>query len=453
MKKDRKYYLIIIFIFSFLIFWLFFSVITNIILDKLVDTHLKNKSENYLKQTVSQNRISPIDEDLAACIIFDNDNFYKNEIIYKSDMFDINDLTSYPKVYKYNLSGQNKSILFVYKDTHSKFRFALLIQFLLGTFLVLSILYFMFILKDRRQNTVKQIVEYIKSGKSENVQIDDEFYDIFNSTNEILKKNVDEIERLKGVINILKDQNMSLKEIDSAKTSVIENISHELKTPLTKIKGYLDYMYSGKMGDLQPSQKDALTVVIKNVNSILNQIDKIIKYAKTEFINLDREIFDLKKVLKEVVDTYTTLADEKNIKIVLDISNLETPIYADKNAIIEAFDNIINNALKFTPKDGNIIITGYEKMDNKNLFAVVIVEDSGIGIPADKIEKIFDRFYQVEQSSSKKYPGMGLGLTIVKTIINAHNGIIDVSSIVGKGTKVKIVLPLKVVGGENETKG
>ncbi|HAF08319.1 MAG: HAMP domain-containing sensor histidine kinase [bacterium] len=452
MKKDNQSYLII-FIFSFLIIWLFFFVIINIILDKLEDTHLKNKSEKYLKEMILKNQISPIDDDLAACIIFDDDNFYKNEIIYKSEMFDINDLSVYPKVYKYNLSGQNKSILLVYKDTHSKFRFALTMQMLLGTLLFLSILYFVFFLKDRRRNTIKQIVDYIKSGKNEDVHIDNEFYDIFNSVNEIIKKNVDEIERLKGVINILKDQNMSLKETDSAKTSVIENISHELKTPLTKIKGYLDYMYSGKMGDLQPSQREALTVVIKNVNSILNQIDKIIKYAKSEYINLDREIFNLKKILKDVVETYTPLADEKNIKIELDISNLETPIYADKNAIIEAFDNIINNALKFTPKDGKIKITGYEKMDNKNLYAVVRVEDSGIGIPFDKVEKIFDRFYQVEQTSSKKYPGMGLGLTIVKTIINAHKGSIDVTSIVGKGTNVKVILPLKVVGGENETEG
>lgn len=452
MKKDKQSYLII-FIFSFLIIWLFFFVIINIILDKLEDTHLKNKSEKYLKEMTLKNQISPIDDDLAACIIFDDDNFYKNEIIYKSEMFDINDLSVYPKVYKYNLSGQNKSILLVYKNTHSKFRFALTMQMLFGTLLFLSILYFVFFLKDRRRNTVKQIVDYIKSGKNEDVHIDNEFYDIFNSVNEIIKKNVDEIERLKGVINILKDQNMSLKETDSAKTSVIENISHELKTPLTKIKGYLDYMYSGKMGDLQPSQREALTVVIKNVNSILNQIDKIIKYAKSEYINLDREIFNLKKILKDVVETYTPLADEKNIKIELDISNLETPIYADKNAIIEAFDNIINNALKFTPNDGKIKITGYEKMDNKNLYAVVRVEDSGIGIPFDKVEKIFDRFYQVEQTSSKKYPGMGLGLTIVKTIINAHKGSIDVTSIVGKGTNVKVILPLKVVGGENETKG
>lgn len=452
MKKDNQSYLII-FIFSFLIIWLFFFVIINIILDKLEDTHLKNKSEKYLKEMILKNQISPIDDDLAACIIFDDDNFYKNEIIYKSEMFDINDLSVYPKVYKYNLSGQNKSILLVYKDTHSKFRFALTMQMLFGTLLFLSILYFVFFLKDRRRNTIKQIVDYIKSGKNEDVHIDNEFYDIFNSVNEIIKKNVDEIERLKGVINILKDQNMSLKETDSAKTSVIENISHELKTPLTKIKGYLDYMYSGKMGDLQPSQREALTVVIKNVNSILNQIDKIIKYAKSEYINLDREIFNLKKILKDVVETYTPLADEKNIKIELDISNLETPIYADKNAIIEAFDNIINNALKFTPKDGKIKITGYEKMDNKNLYAVVRVEDSGIGIPFDKVEKIFDRFYQVEQTSSKKYPGMGLGLTIVKTIINAHKGSIDVTSIVGKGTNVKVILPLKVVGGENETEG
>ncbi|MEO0289212.1 MAG: HAMP domain-containing sensor histidine kinase [candidate division WOR-3 bacterium] len=452
MKKDKTFFYLLIFLFSFLIFWFFVSVLVNLILDKLVDIHLKNKSERYLQQTLSKQQISLIDEDLVAVIVFDNENFYQNSIVYKNDMFDMKDLSSYPKIYKYNLPNENRSILFVYKETQSKFRFALILQFIFGSALFIFILYFMFILKDRRQKNILSIIESIRNGKIENKNVNDEFYDLFSTVNEIIKKKENEIERLKGVISILKDQNFSLKEMDSAKSSVIENISHELKTPLTKIKGYLEYMYSEKMGELQPSQKDALTVVIKNVNSILNQIDKIIKYAKSEYINLEREIFDLKKVLKDIVDTYIPIATEKNIKIVLDASNLETPIYADRNALIEAFDNIINNALKFTQKDGNITITGYEKMDNNNLYAVIRVEDTGIGIPADKIDKIFDRFYQVEQTSSKKYPGMGLGLAIVKTIVNAHNGTIDVSSVVGKGTNVKIVLPLKVKGGENEAK-
>ncbi|MEO0233596.1 MAG: HAMP domain-containing sensor histidine kinase [candidate division WOR-3 bacterium] len=453
MKKDKTFFYLLIFLFSFLLFWFFVSVIVNVVLDKLIDINLKNKSERYLQQTLSNQQISLIDEDLVAVIVFDNENFYQNSIIYKNDMFEVNDLSSYPKIYKYNLPNENRSILFVYKETQSKFRFALILQFIFGSALFVFILYFMFVLKDRRQKSILSIVESIKNGEFDNKNESDEFYDLFSTINEIVKKKESEIDRLKGVISILKDQNFSLKEMDSAKSSVIENISHELKTPLTKIKGYLEYMYSEKMGELQPAQKDALTVVIKNVNSILNQIDKIIKYAKSEYINLEREIFDLRKVLKDIVDTYIPISNEKNIKIVLDTSNLETPIYADKNALVEALDNIINNALKFTQKDGNITITGYEKMDNNNLYAVIRVEDTGIGIPADKIDKIFDRFYQVEQTSSKKYPGMGLGLAIVKTIINAHNGTIDVSSVVGKGTNVKIVLPLKVKGGENEAKG
>ncbi|MEO0237037.1 MAG: HAMP domain-containing sensor histidine kinase [candidate division WOR-3 bacterium] len=452
MKKDKTFFYLLIFLFSFLLFWFFVSVIVNVVLDKLIDINLKNKSERYLQQTLSNQQISLIDEDLVAVIVFDNENFYQNSIIYKNDIFEMNDLSSYPKIYKYNLPNENRSILFVYKETQSKFRFALILQFIFGSALFVFILYFMFVLKDRRQKSILSIVESIKNGEFDNKNMSDEFYDLFSTINEIVKKKESEIDRLKGVISILKDQNFSLKEMDSAKSSVIENISHELKTPLTKIKGYLEYMYSEKMGELQPAQKDALTVVIKNVNSILNQIDKIIKYAKSEYINLEREIFDLRKVLKDIVDTYIPISNEKNIKIVLDTSNLETPIYADKNALVEALDNIINNALKFTQKDGNITITGYEKMDNNNLYAVIRVEDTGIGIPADKIDKIFDRFYQVEQTSSKKYPGMGLGLAIVKTIINAHNGTIDVSSVVGKGTNVKIVLPLKVKGGENEAK-
>lgn len=452
MKKDKTFFNLLSYLFSFLVFWFFVSIITNIILDKLVDISLKNKSETYLQQLLLKEDFSLKDDDLVAVIVFDNENFYQNSIIYKNNMFEIKDLSFYSKFYKYNLPNENKSVLFVYQDTHSKFRFALILQFIMGTILLFFVFYFIFILKNSRQKNILSIIESIKSGNFEDKNLHDEFYDLFLIINNIMEKKEGEIERLKGIINILKDQNFSLKEMDSAKSSVIENISHELKTPLTKIKGYLEYMYSEKMGELQPSQKDALTVVVKNVNSILNQIDKIIKYAKSEYINLEREIFDLKKVLKDIVDTYIPIATEKNINIVLNISNLETPIYADRNALIEAFDNIINNALKFTQKDGNITITGYEKMDNNNLFAVIRVEDTGIGIPADKIDKIFDRFYQVEQTSSKKYPGMGLGLAIVKTIINAHNGMIDVSSVVGKGTNVKVVLPLKVKGGENEAK-
>ncbi|MEO0281326.1 MAG: histidine kinase dimerization/phospho-acceptor domain-containing protein, partial [candidate division WOR-3 bacterium] len=246
MKKDKTFFYLLIFLFSFLLFWFFVSVLVNVVLDKLIDINLKNKSERYLQQTLSNQQISLIDEDLVAVIVFDNENFYQNSIIYKNDMFEMNDLSSYPKIYKYNLPNENRSILFVYKETQSKFRFALILQFIFGSALFMFILYFMFVLKDRRQKSILSIVESIKNGEFDNKNVSDEFYDLFSTINEMVKKKESEIDRLKGVISILKDQNFSLKEMDSAKSSVIENISHELKTPLTKIKGYLEYMYSEK---------------------------------------------------------------------------------------------------------------------------------------------------------------------------------------------------------------
>ncbi|HAV92349.1 TPA: hypothetical protein DCW38_04125 [candidate division WOR-3 bacterium] len=142
---------------------------------------------------------------------------------------------------------------------------------------------------------------------------------------------------------------------------------------------------------------------------------------------------------------------EKSISIEHDLDNLRDPVLGDKAALTEVFDNLITNALKFTDKNGKIKVTGYEKMENDTLNAVIKVEDSGIGIPHDKLDRIFDRFFQVDHDASKKYPGMGLGLTIAKMILEAHEGSISVSSVIGRGSTFKVILPIKKIGGEIET--
>lgn len=421
-------------------------------MDSLTDEILKNKSENYLKMIQSSKEFKMIDDEIIAVVRFDDEDFYKNEIIFQKNFFDLKKINLYPKNYKFASPIDKKSsIIFVYKDPYIKFRFILIVQILLYSLILFIMVYWIFILRSKKMEAFFLFIDSLKKGDEKiNFTYDKDLEKVYTYVIELIKNKDVQIEKANDMVELLRKQNLSLKEKDLTSSNVIENISHELKTPLTKIKGYLDYIYSGKMGELQTSQKDALTVVIKNVNTILEQIEKIIKYARSEYLYLEKEIFKLDKILKEIIDSYIPMAEEKGLNISYDISKLQTPIYADKNALMEAFENILNNSLKFTPKDGNISIVGYEKMDEGKLYAVIRFEDTGIGIPADRMDKIFNRFYQVEQMSSKKYPGMGLGLTIAKTIISEHKGDIVVSSIVGKGTTVKVILPIVREGGENE---
>jgi len=235
----------------------------------------------------------------------------------------------------------------------------------------------------------------------------------------------------------LKEAKEKAEESNKVKNAFLANISHELRTPLNGIFGMAALIQNY---DLNPEQKNYLSLLKKSgydllsiVNDLLNisQIDK----KKLTFI---KEKFSLTKVIKKLVSSYTKSQSNRGIQINFD-SSKEVFYMGDRGKVAQIINNILSNAVKFTDRgEIRIIVTEGEHL-------VIIIEDQGIGIPPTLINQVTDRFYFSEEAYTKTRRGAGLGLSISKELLNQMGGELGISSTVGKGTKVEILLPIEKV--------
>ena len=247
---------------------------------------------------------------------------------------------------------------------------------------------------------------------------------------------------IKSNITTLQDTVRKQQELDRLKNEFIANISHELKTPLTAAIGYISLINRRKIG--QPSDEviGALKIVEKNLHELSLKIDSILQLTKLQMYRNQIEIskIDLAKIIQKCIEAYRPVANMKGIEIVADIEDNNSIIEGDKIGLRSMICNLIDNAVKFTER-GRVRV--HLKIGENKKYVVIEVEDTGIGIPQDKLKKIYERFYQVESSNIRRYGGIGLGLSIVKEVVELHNGIIKVKSSEGKGTLFRILLPTR----------
>ncbi|WMW24228.1 PAS domain-containing sensor histidine kinase [Methanolobus sediminis] len=236
--------------------------------------------------------------------------------------------------------------------------------------------------------------------------------------------------------------NVELKSLDRMKDEFISNLRHELKTPLIPIKGYSELMYEGAMGELTQKQKDAVEKIMFSSERLRRLIDSLLYVSITEGGNVQYTFLPLR--ICEVIDSalYNRDSEIKRKKHVVEKSiPCDVPlINGDLDYLEEVFINILDNSVKFMHDGGKIKITGILQDDNK---IHIKINDEGIGISEEKLPNIFNRFYQVDGSSTRKYGGNGLGLYICKKIIEAHNGSIWAESKENSGTTIHVLLPTK----------
>ena len=228
-----------------------------------------------------------------------------------------------------------------------------------------------------------------------------------------------------------------LKESDRLKDELVQNVSHELRTPLTFVKGYVDLLMDGEMGLLTAEQQGALQIISDKTNEITRLIDDIITLQRIDAANLQLEVVAMAELLQTAVAAHRLVADRKGLTIEAPAPAVKGWVSIDKGRINQVLDNLIGNAMKFSPDGGTITISMYEEGDS----VYVVVSDQGIGMPSEKHERIFERFYQIDGSSRRRFGGTGIGLAIVKRIVDAHNGKIWVESEVGRGSSFFFTLP------------
>ena len=230
-----------------------------------------------------------------------------------------------------------------------------------------------------------------------------------------------------------------LKESDRLKDELVQNVSHELRTPLTFVKGYVDLLMDGDKGLLTPDQQEYLQIVSEKTDDITRIIEDIITLQRIDSGNLQLERLSMADLLRTAVISHRLVADKKGLSITCQIPEGQSGmVRIDKGRMNQVLDNLIGNAFKFSPDGGTVHLSMVES-DNNVLVSVV---DEGIGMPIEKHQRIFERFYQIDGSSRRRFGGTGIGLAIVKRIVDAHEGEIWVESEINKGSAFFFTLPI-----------
>ncbi len=238
-----------------------------------------------------------------------------------------------------------------------------------------------------------------------------------------------------GFLIFIVDTTKEAKE-NIVRRDFASNVSHELKTPLTSIKGFAEMLERGMLSNADDIQKTA-SIIYRESNRLLFLIEDIMRLSKIE--NADKEkdfqIMDLSVTIGEVLEALSIIAKEKNVALVYE--SKPAKVYANSMMMHELFFNLIENAIKYNVENGAVTIQTKCNANKCN----IIISDSGIGIPRKHLNRIFERFYRVDQSRSRDTGGTGLGLSIVKHIVEQHRGQIHLTSSENSGTTIHILLP------------
>ena len=246
------------------------------------------------------------------------------------------------------------------------------------------------------------------------------------------------IVEIDNLINSINDLSKELYKMENMRKKLTSDISHELRTPLTSIQTHLEAMIDG-IWEASPERLNSVNEEVIRLSHLVNQLKNLTKYDD-EKNKLDISEVDLKQLIKNIIYNNQSSAFEKNIKIEYDLEKIIANV--DKEKISQVIVNLISNAIRYTncncDKEGKIIIRLF-KVDE---FIKISVKDDGIGIPKESLDYIFERFYRVDKSRCRNTGGTGIGLTISKSIIDLHNGSIEVKSEINEGSEFIITLPL-----------
>ena len=227
------------------------------------------------------------------------------------------------------------------------------------------------------------------------------------------------------------------EELMRLKSEFIQNVSHELRTPLAIARGYVSLLHEGEAGELNSEQQEMITIVNRRMEMLTKLVGDLTVIVEAEAGQQQIEPVKLSEIVQAMLQDYQVTARKAGVSLQADLAPDVPEIMATPLHIQRVVDNLVNNALKFTPAGGLVTV----RLTCEGPQVVLCVEDSGVGIPADKINRILERFYQVDGSSRRRYGGTGLGLALVKEIVELYAGTVEVQSTVEKGSKFTVRLP------------
>jgi len=235
-----------------------------------------------------------------------------------------------------------------------------------------------------------------------------------------------------------------VSELSQLKANFISNISHELRTPLTHVKGYIELLITESLGPITEEQRHGLQVSQQSTNRLETLIEDLImvSLASRGELSIKQEDVDIRRIANLAVKSSQGKAAERSVNLQAVLDDDVPLIQADSQKTAWVLHQLIDNGIKFTSAGGSVMLS--IKREGENL-VLVSVTDTGIGIPANRLADIFEPFHQLDGSSTRRYGGTGLGLSLVRQIVEAHGSMLDVQSVEGRGSTFKF--PLLAVAG------
>ena len=238
--------------------------------------------------------------------------------------------------------------------------------------------------------------------------------------------------------------NARLKDLDRLKSAFLATVSHELRTPLTSIIGYSEMLTEGLAGPMTPAQRDHVKIIMEKGETLLALISSILDLTQIEAgkVRLDFQPAEITEVVRTSISSVLPQFQKKGVRLLARAVALPHQPKVDSEKIRQCVVNLLSNALKFTPADGqvSVVLEPAEPVNGSAAFALS-VKDTGVGIPKDHRDQVFESFYQVDNSSTREFGGAGLGLAIVRAYVRAHGGEVRLESIEGQGTTFTLHLP------------
>lgn len=230
------------------------------------------------------------------------------------------------------------------------------------------------------------------------------------------------------------------RELASARSRFFANLTHELKTPLTSIRMFAETLHDGRVGS-DAERQEYMQIMLREVERLSRLLDNVLDYTRIEsdIKEFRSESVDVGEVVRRAVNALQGMIDSLGFQVAVDTRDAPLTVQGDPDALRQVVLNLLSNAMKYSG-DAREVQVGVERRDDR---AIIEVTDFGVGIPASSRERIFDRFYREDQEANRNIPGTGIGLTLVKRIIDVHGGDVEVASEAGEGSTFTVSIPLE----------
>ena len=228
-----------------------------------------------------------------------------------------------------------------------------------------------------------------------------------------------------------------LQEFSELKDQILQNISHELRTPLTLIKGYVELIIEGQLGPVQPDQAQSLAIIARKADDVVRIIEQIVSLSPLDNLSLDYARFPVRALMENLLTVFRRHTADKPVSVSMMPVAPDLYVEGDFEKIRRACYNILDNAIKFSPDGGHVMMAA----TMEGAYVHLSFRDQGIGIPEGRLSQIFETFYQVDGSSTRRFGGLGLGLAVVNRVVNAHMGKVWAESELDRGSTFHVLLP------------